>query len=277
MLGESRLAFSTILPRPTAVVQDTSVAVAYDSRKDRGKPLRYHALPQCTVLYTAGKRHRTQNRRVVLLAASVAIRIVEASTVALVDPLPEDGVCQLTTRSSSYISHVSCSQLRPGLFHIAAEFPTVGGASSIPTQMGIFTGTNADRRNTAGTVSPVCGCTAASYAGCSIAAKYGFQKRSRYERYSLTLTDIPELCVVDGSRGEHTAAKVRQRLLRVLNLLRAQKEPSTVEPRSALLLGDALHRYHEKSRAGRTLVTRALQRYAIDPHMSMCRVETCLK
>ena len=98
VLGESRLAFSTILPRPTAVVRDTSVAVAYDSDRCHTK---YDELirhfKKNTILQVRSPRQRTENSRVVLLTASVAICIVEAGAVALIDPLPEDRICQLTS------------------------------------------------------------------------------------------------------------------------------------------------------------------------------------
>ncbi|KAJ8550586.1 hypothetical protein ON010_g10482 [Phytophthora cinnamomi] len=90
---------------------------------------------------------------------------------------------------------------------------TVGAASSMPTHMGMFTGMNADRRNAAGTVSPVWGCTAAS----------------SNSSWRLTLAKIPELSILVLARSERAMAKALQRLRRMLNILRAQKEPPAAQ------------------------------------------------
>jgi hypothetical protein len=97
MPGESDLAVSTSLPSPTASEHDTNDAVAYDSGKSP-PPQRYQQQRLKGEVWGCKTKPRTEDRRVVLLAAGVAVGVVEAGVVRLVDPLPEDRVEELQTQ-----------------------------------------------------------------------------------------------------------------------------------------------------------------------------------
>ncbi|GMG17883.1 unnamed protein product [Phytophthora fragariaefolia] len=125
--------------------QDTTVAVAYDSVNQQ---------IDMTCQFMRGENEhgheRTQDSRVILLAAGVAIGVVKASVVALVDPLPEYRVSQLGIRGKELVSRD-----RQQYSIMPSEAPTVGAASNMPTHIGMFTGIKADNRNTPGSVSPL--------------------------------------------------------------------------------------------------------------------------
>jgi hypothetical protein len=127
-------------------------AVVYDSVRC-GKHSEYRMI---LINLCQWKERLTQNGGGVLVTASIAIGVVESSVVRLIDPLPEDGVEELLKQRVC----VNDRKLH-GLIQIKME-RTVGGASSMPAQMGMFTGTNAASRNATGMSSPVWGWTADS-------------------------------------------------------------------------------------------------------------------